>query len=86
MKRNAIRGGMAVVAGMFLVRLFAHAATDLARYNRMRAMSGDPPLGFGRTPNGGRRPTNAAAHHSGPFALLASLPSDLIRYMRLESM
>lgn len=85
MKRNALRGGAAVVAVIFVARLLANAASDLARYNRMRAMSDDPPLGFGtlRVP---RRPTNASAHQTGAIAFLASLPSDLMRYLRLSSM
>jgi len=82
MLRALIRTGIAVGFAIFAARQLVYGGRDLARYNRMREMSGDPPLGV-RT----QRPeTNAEARTTNPFAMLASLPSDLARYLKMKSM
>ena len=82
MLRAIIRTGVAIGFAVFAARQIVYGGRDLARYNRMREMSGDPPLGV-RT----QRPeTNAEARTTNPFAMLASLPSDLARYLKLKSM
>jgi hypothetical protein len=82
MLRALIRTGIAVGFAIFAARQLVYGGRDLARYNRMREMSGDPPLGV-RTE---KAETNAEARTKNPFTMLASLPSDLIRYLKLKSM
>ena len=55
---------------------------DLARYNKMRDMSGDPPLGMSKD----KPETNAQARTSNPFTMILSIPSDVQRYFNLKSM
>lgn len=82
MLRALIRTGIAVGFAIFAARQLVYGGRDLARYNRMREMSGDPPLGV-RT---NKPETNAEARTTNPFAMLASLPSDLARYLKMKSM
>jgi hypothetical protein len=82
MLRAIIRSALAIGFAIFAARQVVYGGRDLARYNKMREMSGDPPLGV-RT----QKPeTNAEARTSNPFAMIASLPSDLARYLKLKSM
>jgi hypothetical protein len=82
MLRAIIRSALAIGFAIFAARQVVYGGRDLARYNKMREMSGDPPLGI-RT----QKPeTNAEARTSNPFAMIASLPSDLARYLKLKSM
>jgi len=82
MLRALIRSGLAIGFAIFAARQIVYGGRDLARYNRMREMSGDPPLGV-RT----QKPeTNAEARTTNPFAMISSLPSDLARYLKLKSM
>jgi hypothetical protein len=82
MFRTLIRSAVAIGFAVFAARQAAFGVRDLARYNRMRDMSGDPPLGV-RTE---KPETNAAARTSNPFTMLLSVPSDLRRYLKLKSM
>jgi hypothetical protein len=82
MLRAIIRTGVAIGFAVFAARQIVYGGRDLARYNRMREMSGDPPLGM-RTRN---PETNAEARTTNPFTMLSSLPSDLARYLKLKSM
>jgi hypothetical protein len=82
MLRAFIRTGIAIGFAIFAARQLVYGGRDLARYNRMREMSGDPPLGV-RTRN---PETNAEARTTNPFSMLASLPSDLARYLKMKSM
>ena len=82
MVRGIILGGIAFLAVFAAEHQFGSMTKDIDRYNKMREMSGDPPLGI-RT----QKPeTNAEARTSNPFAMIASLPSDLARYLKLKSM
>lgn len=77
-----VRTGIAIGFAIFAGRQLVYGGRDLARYNKMREMSGDPPLGVPT-----KRPqTNAEARTTNPFAMLASLPSDLSRYLKMKSM
>jgi len=82
MLRAIIRSGLAIGFAIFAARQIVYGGRDLARYNKMREMSGDPPLGV-RTQN---PETNAEARTTNPFTMLGSLPGDLARYLKLKSM
>jgi hypothetical protein len=83
MIRALVRSAIAIAIGVFATRQAILAGRDLARYNAMRAMSGDPPLLASKT----KRPeTNAQARTTNPFVMLLSIPSDLQRYLKLKSM
>jgi hypothetical protein len=64
------------VGGVFLI------GPDAARYLKMRDMSGDPPK---------RRPhvktlDETSAGVGNPLHLIASIPSDISRYLKMKSM
>ncbi len=83
MVKTVIRSGIAIGFAVFAARQLLFGGRDLARYNKMRDMSGDPPLG---TPTGKNPVTNAEARTSNPLTMLMSIPSDLKRYLKLKSM
>jgi len=83
MIKALVRSGLALAVAVFAARQLVYGGRDLARYNKMRDMSGDPPLG---TPSGQKHETNAQARTSNPFVMLMSIPSDLQRYLKLKSM
>jgi hypothetical protein len=83
MVKAVVRSGIALAFAVFAARQLLYGGRDLARYNKMRDMSGDPPLG---TPSGDKPETNAQARTSNPFVMLMSIPSDLQRYLKLKSM
>jgi hypothetical protein len=60
---------------------------DLARYNRMRAMSGDPPLFAQLVKNGIDQLKKYGASQQGQaFGFLGSLQSDAVRYFKMRNM
>lgn len=87
MYRGLILGGLAFVAFFTAERQLAPLGKDIARYNKMREMSGDPPLlrqGLGMLRDvaksyGGSRRGNA-------LGLADALKNDLIRYARISTM
>ena len=83
MLRALFKSGIAIAFAIFAARQLMYGGRDLARYNKMREMSDDPPLG---TPSGKKPETNAAARVTNPFAMLASVPSDIAHYVKLKSM
>ncbi len=83
MVKAVVRSTIAVGFAVFAARQLVFGGRDLARYNKMRDMSGDPPLG---TPSGSKPETNAQARTSNPLVMLMSIPSDLKRYLKLKSM
>jgi hypothetical protein len=83
MVKTVIRSGIAIGFAVFAARQLLFGGRDLARYNKMRDMSGDPPLG---TPSGDKPETNAQARTTNPLTMLMSVPSDLKRYLKLKSM
>jgi hypothetical protein len=82
MVKAVVRTGIAVGFAVFAARQIIFGGRDLARYNKMRDMSGDPPLGLKRE----KPETNAQARTSNPFVMLMSIPSDVQRYLKLKSM
>ncbi|MDQ6941024.1 MAG: hypothetical protein M3169_00725 [Candidatus Eremiobacteraeota bacterium] len=82
MVKSVVRSGIAIGFAIFAARQLVFGGRDLARYNKMREMSGDPPLGLSKD----KPETNAQARTSNPFVMLMSIPSDLQRYLKLKSM
>lgn len=72
MLRPMIRGGTALAVSVFIARYAFAVLRDLQRYNRMRAMSDDPPL--------------LRMNGDSPVRLLLSVPADLMRYLRISTM
>jgi hypothetical protein len=71
------------IAVVLTARQAVFAGRDLARYNGMREMSGDPPFPVGK----GKKPeTNAEARTTNPLAMLLSIPSDVQRYLKMRAM
>jgi hypothetical protein len=83
MIRTLFRSAIAIAVAIFAARQAIFAGRDLARYNAMREMSGDAPLG---APDPKRAPTNAEARTTNPIVMLMSVPSDVARYLKLKSM
>jgi hypothetical protein len=77
------RSGIAIAFAIFAARQLLYGGRDLIRYNKMREMSGDPPLG---APIGKKHETNSAARTTNPFVMLASVPSDLAHYIKMKTM
>ncbi len=82
MVKAVVRSTIAVGFAVFAARQLVFGGRDLARYNKMRDMSGDPPLGTSKH----KPETNAQARTSNPLVMLMSIPSDLKRYLKLKSM
>ncbi len=82
MVKAVVRSSIAVGFAVFAARQLVFGGRDLARYNKMREMSGDPPLGTAKD----RPVTNAEARTTNPLVMLMSIPSDLQRYLKLKSM
>jgi hypothetical protein len=71
-----------LVAIVVVLAAVGLAGPDAARYLKMRNMSGAPPK---------RRPhvktlDETSAGIGNPFALIASIPSDIARYSKMKSM
>jgi hypothetical protein len=82
MVKTIVRSSIAIGFAVFAARQIVFGGRDLARYNKMREMSGDPPLGMSKD----KPETNAQARTSNPFTMLLSIPSDVQRYFKLKSM
>ncbi len=83
MLKAIVRSSIAIGVAIFAGRQAVFGARDLARYNAMRAMSGDPPL-FSRDAE--QAPTNSQARVQNPFVFLLSIPSDVSRYFKMKSL
>lgn len=97
MKKNLIRSGALLAAGVFVLRQALSTSKDIGRYNAMRRMSGDGPLGprdvrEALFPNRtSTKPTNAPhygedAKAPGLLQFLTSVPKDVLRYVKISSM
>jgi hypothetical protein len=82
MVKSVVRSGIAIGFAIFAARQLVYGGRDLARYNKMRDMSDDPPLGMSKH----KPETNAQARTSNPFVMLLSIPGDVQRYFKLKSM
>lgn len=91
MIRTMIKVAAGVFFAVFAARSIGNVAKDLSRYNTMREMSGDGPLGPSQFKDAIKpSPTLGAAKGPGPIeavvGLVGSIPSDLSRYLKLRSM
>ena len=87
MVRGLIFGSVAFVATVALERQFEVLAKDVIRYDRMRAMSGDPPLWreqLGKLLAYGL--AYARSHRGSALGLAEGLQNDLVRYIRISNM
>jgi urocanate hydratase len=80
--KTILRSGIAIGFAIFAGRQLVYGGRDLARYNKMREMSDDPPLGVPTH----KAETNAAARTKNPFVMLASIPSDIGHYIKMKTM
>jgi hypothetical protein len=87
MVRGLIFGSIAFVATFALERQFGALTKDIERYDRMREMSGDPPLWRQQLGNLFGFLVRYGNDHRGEASGLAlGLQSDLRRYIRISSM
>ena len=87
MYRGVIFGGLAFAVAFAAERQWQVVAKDIDRYNRIRAMSGDPSLamqGLGMLK--GRIGALRRSRRDDTARLLSSLQSDLLRYVRISNM
>lgn len=85
MDRGLIVGAVAFAVGFAAERLFASMSKDLARYEKMREMSGEPPL-FKEVISSVVGVVGDATIKSGATGLITGLTSDLVRYARIRGM
>ena len=85
MDRGLIVGAVAFAVGFAAERLFASMSKDLARYEQMREMSGEPPL-VKELLSSVVGVVGDATIKSGATGLIAGLTSDLVRYARIRGM
>lgn len=86
MDRGLIVGAIAFVAAFGAERLYASMSKDIAKYEQMRRMSGQPPIWkelFTTVFGGAVEPSDTAVRATG---FVADLTNDVIRYARLKSM
>lgn len=83
MDRGLIVGGLAFAAAFAAERLYRSLAPDIARYERMRAMSGQKPIlkELLSLVTGG-----ASDDGSKNAGLIAGLTNDIVRYARMRGM
>ncbi len=90
MVKRLIWGGIAVAAAFGAQRMAGSLSKDLRRYDRFRAMSGDPPFVFemiGKVPALlVALPPLIESATTEAAKLLTSIPSDALRYARIKSM
>ncbi|HEV2644002.1 MAG TPA: hypothetical protein VGT98_14925 [Candidatus Elarobacter sp.] len=82
MIKAVVRSSIAVGFAVFAARQIVFGGRDLARYNKMREMSGDPPFGMSNY----KPETNSTARTKNPIVMLMSIPSDVTRYFKMKSM
>ncbi len=86
MDRGLIVGAIAFVAAFAAERLYSSMAKDIARYEEMRKMSGQPPIlkELLSTVLGGGVDDKDAPARAGGF--VADLTNDVMRYARMRNM
>jgi hypothetical protein len=87
MVRGLIVGAIAFAAAFAAERLFVSVKKDVDRYNDIRAMSGDPPLGkelFGSV--GNMLTGTVRKSGSGVSGFFGGITDDVVRYAKLRSM
>ncbi len=85
--RGLIFGSLAFAAAFGAERLFASMSKDIARYDRMRAMSGEPPLGKQLLETlGGAIGEFGSSGRKEASGFIASLTADVVRYAKMKGM
>ena len=85
MNRSLIVASLGFIAAFGAERLFASLGPDIARYNRMREMSGQPPMlkeilsSLGTLVGG-------AARSNGAGGFIAEMTNDVVRYAKMKGM
>ena len=87
MYRSLILGALAFAAAVLAERQFVAVAKDIERYDRMRTMSGDPPLlkqcfAMLRDSIG----SIGSSQRGEAIGLLEALQHDVVRYARISTM
>jgi hypothetical protein len=86
MVRGLVLGSLAFAATFALERQFGSLTSDLARYDRMRAMSGDPPFWREQLDVLLGKLTTYAKTNPKTAGVVDGLKSDVLRYLRMRSM
>jgi hypothetical protein len=85
--RGLIFGSLAFAAAFGAERLFASLSKDIARYDRMRAMSGEPPLGRQLLSSlGGAIGQFGVNEREQATGFASSLIADVVRYAKMRGM
>ena len=87
MVKGLIFGGLAFAVVFAAERQLQVVGKDVDRYNRIRAMSGDPPLAMqGLALLKWRLAAFRDSRRGETASMISSLQSDLFRYIRLSNM
>jgi hypothetical protein len=85
MNRSLIAGALGFVAAFGAERLIEGLARDIARYDRMRAMSDQPPM-FKEVLSTVGGLFGGAIRNNGASGLIADLTNDVVRYAKMKGM
>lgn len=85
MNRTLIVASLGFAAAFGAERLFAGLAKDIARYDKMRAMSDEPPIlkELFATVGG---VLGGAAKHNGASGFITEMTNDVVRYAKMKGM
>jgi hypothetical protein len=85
MNRTLIVASLGFVAAFGAERLFAGLGKDIARYDRMRAMSNEPPMLKELLATVGGV-LGSATRHNGVTGFIADMTNDVVRYAKMKGM
>jgi hypothetical protein len=87
MYRSLILGALAFAVAVLAERQFSAVAKDIERYDRMRTMSGDPPLlKQGLAVLRDSIGSFGSSQRGEAIGLLEALQRDVVRYARISTM
>ena len=86
MKKRTFWGPLAALAALYALRMGIQIAQDLGRYNRMLAMSDEEPLMQKMPGLLGDVMREERATVKEWLELMVSVPGELMRYVKMESM
>jgi hypothetical protein len=85
MNRTLIVASLGFVAAFGAERLFSGLAKDIARYDRMRAMSDEPPMHKELLSTAAGVLGNATRHNAAT-GFIADMTNDIVRYAKMKGM
>jgi hypothetical protein len=85
MNRTLIVASLGFVAAFGAERLFSGLAKDVARYDRMRAMSDQPPLLRELLATAGGI-FSGAMRNNGASSFITDMTNDVVRYAKMKGM